>query len=52
MCMFATGVLLNISKCAEDTYALKQAQNRAEKERNAWDKKRERILKEHQEDRI
>jgi cell division protein FtsW len=52
MCMFATGVLLNISKCAEDSYALRQAQNRAEKERSAWDKKRERILKEHQEDRI
>ncbi|MBQ9816890.1 MAG: putative lipid II flippase FtsW [Proteobacteria bacterium] len=52
MCMFATGVLLNISKCAEDTYALRQAQIRAEKERSAWDKKRERILKEHQEDRI
>ena len=49
MCMFATGVLLNISKCAEDTYAIKQAHQRAEKEKTEWDKKRERILKEHQE---
>lgn len=49
MCMFATGVLLNISKCSEDTYAIKQAHYRAEKEKTEWDKKRERILKEHQE---
>ncbi len=52
MCMFATGVLLNISKCSDDTYAVKKAQASAEKEREAWDKKRERILREHQEDRI
>ena len=52
MCMFATGVLLNISKCSEDTYAVKKAQANAEKELEAWDKKRERILREHQEDRI
>ena len=50
LCMFATGVLLNISKCAEDKYALKQAQNRANKELAEWNRKRERILKEHQED--
>lgn len=49
MCMFATGVLLNISKCSEDTYAIKLARNRAQKEQNEWDKTRERILKEHQE---
>lgn len=50
LCMFATGVLLNISKCAEDKYALKQAQNRADKELADWNRKRERILKEHQEE--
>ena len=50
LCMFATGVLLNISKCAEDKYAIKQAQNRANKELADWNRKRERILKEHQED--
>ncbi len=33
MCMFATGVLLNISKCSEDTYAIKQAHSRVEKEK-------------------
>ena len=49
MCMFATGVLLNISKCSEDTYAIRKAQAQAEKERAEWDKKRERILKEHEE---
>jgi cell division protein FtsW len=49
MCMFATGVLLNISKCSEDTYAIKQAHSRVEKEKLEWHKKRERILKEHQE---
>ena len=52
LCMFATGVLLNISKCAEDSYAIKQAQKLAEKERVDWNKKRERILKEHQEESI
>ena len=50
LCMFATGVLLNISKCAEDKYALKQAQARADKEMAEWNRKRERILKEHQEE--
>ena len=50
LCMFATGVLLNISKCAEDKYALKQAQNRADKELEEWNRKRDRILKAHQED--
>lgn len=50
LCMFATGVLLNISKCAEDKYAIKQAQDKAEKERADWNKKRERILQKHQED--
>lgn len=49
MCMFATGVLLNISKCSEDKYALRYARNQVEKERNAWAKKRERILKEREE---
>lgn len=52
MCMFATGVLLNISKCAEDKYAIKQAKSRQEKELLEWDKKRERILREHQEEQI
>lgn len=51
MCMFATGVLLNISKCAEDTYALKRKKSKAEKEREDWNRKRERILREHQENR-
>lgn len=51
MCMFATGVLLNISKCAEDTYALKREKSKAEKEREDWNRKRERILREHQENR-
>lgn len=52
MCMFATGVLLNISKCAEDKYAIKQQKSRDEKELREWDKKRERILREHQEEQI
>jgi cell division protein FtsW len=51
LCMFATGVLLNISKCAPDDYAIKQERIRAEKERDAWNKKRDRILRERQEDR-
>ncbi|MGN1072933.1 MAG: putative lipid II flippase FtsW [Bradymonadia bacterium] len=51
MCMFAAGVLLNISKCAEDTYAQKKAASKAEKERIAWEKKRERIIRESQQDR-
>lgn len=50
MCMFATGVLLNISKCSEDTYALKKEKSKAEKEREDWNRKRERILREHRED--
>jgi cell division protein FtsW len=50
LCMFATGVLLNIWKCAEDKYALEQAQNRADKELEEWNRKRDRILKAHQED--
>lgn len=49
MYMFATGVLLNISKCAEDKYAIRRAQNKAEKDLIEWDKKRERILRENQE---
>lgn len=52
MCMFATGVLLNISKCAPDSYEIKKSRIKAEKERIAWEKKRERIIRESQEDRI
>ena len=52
MCMFATGVLLNISKCAEDTWAIRKTRDRAERERLAWEKKRERIIRESQESKL
>lgn len=52
MCMFAVGVLLNISKCAEDTYEIKQERLKAEKRDIAWQKKRERIIRETQEEKI
>jgi len=44
MSMLATGVLLNISKCADDRFAIERARKRAEKEQVRWEKKRERIL--------
>lgn len=44
MSMFAVGVLLNISKCSDDSFALELAQKRSEKEHERWEKKRERIL--------
>lgn len=48
MCMFATGVLLNISKCEPDKKAIRLEREKEEKERIAWEKKRERILRESQ----
>lgn len=52
MCMFAAGVLLNISKCSEDAYEIRKNREKTEKDRRNWEKKRERIIRESQESKL
>lgn len=44
MAMFATGVLLNISRRAPDTWELSRAERTRHKDQRKWDRKRDKIL--------
>ena len=44
MAMFATGVLLNISKGAPDLWELSKADRKKHRAQRKWDRKRDRIL--------
>ncbi len=53
MCsMFAIGVLLSISRCADDEWLLKRAAEDQRKREERWERKRQRILDRRQQERI
>lgn len=49
--MFAVGVLLNISRCAGDAYALRSEQKQSQRAQERWEKKRQRIMERRKQER-
>lgn len=51
-CMFGIGVLLNVSRCADDEYQRKRRLKDRRREEERWERKRERILARRLKERV